>query len=87
MQLSDLTVLQESQSKMQMELQKINFRHWLRIQRHWKHIFIRWMDVFAKALKTAQEVAANENATDATIRNAYTELEMTKMTLVFDLAN
>ena len=41
MQLSDLTVLQESQSKMQMELQKINFRHWLRIQRRWKNIFIQ----------------------------------------------
>ena len=46
------------------------------------HLYSGGWDVFAKALKTAQEVAANENATDATIRNAYTELESAKNALV-----
>ena len=46
------------------------------------HLYSDGWDVFAKALKTAQEVAANENATDATIRSAYTELESAKNALV-----
>ena len=39
-------------------------------------------DTFASALKAAQEVLANESATDATIRNAYTTLEVAKNALV-----
>ena len=39
-------------------------------------------DTFASALKAAQEVLANESATDATIRNAYTALEVAKNALV-----
>ena len=46
------------------------------------HLYSDGWDVFAKALKTAQEVVANENATDATIRSAYTELESAKNALV-----
>lgn len=39
-------------------------------------------DTFAAALKAAQEALANESATDATIRNAYTALETAKNALV-----
>lgn len=39
-------------------------------------------DTFAAALKAAQEALANEGATDATIRNAYTALETAKNALV-----
>lgn len=39
-------------------------------------------DTFAAALKVAQEALANESATDATIRNAYTALETAKNALV-----
>ena len=46
------------------------------------HLYSEGWDAFAKALKTAQEVVANESATDATIRNAYTELESAKNALV-----
>lgn len=46
------------------------------------HLYSEGWDAFAKALKTAQEVVANENATDATIRSAYTELESAKNALV-----
>ena len=45
------------------------------------HLYSDGWDVFAKALKTAQEVVANENATDATIRSAYTELDKAKAAL------
>ena len=38
-------------------------------------------DVFAAALKNAKETVANEGATDATIRNAYTALETAKKEL------
>ena len=47
-----------------------------------EHLYSEGWDAFAKALKTAQEVVANENATDATIRSAYTELESAKNALV-----
>ena len=47
-----------------------------------EHLYSEGWDAFAKALKTAQEVVANESATDATIRNAYTELESAKNALV-----
>ena len=46
------------------------------------HLYSEGWDAFAKALKTAQEVVANESATDATIRSAYTELESAKNALV-----
>lgn len=39
-------------------------------------------DTFVAALKAAQETLANESATDATIRNAYTALETAKNALV-----
>lgn len=39
-------------------------------------------DTFASALKAAQEVLANESATDATIGKAYTALEVAKNALV-----
>ena len=47
-----------------------------------EHLYSEGWDAFAKALKTAQEVVANENATDATIRSAYAELESAKNALV-----
>jgi len=47
-----------------------------------EHLYSEGWDAFAKALKTAQEVVANENATDETIRSAYTELESAKNALV-----
>ena len=47
-----------------------------------EHLYSEGWDAFAKALKTAQEVVANENATDATIRSAYTALESAKNALV-----
>ena len=47
-----------------------------------EHLYSEGWDAFAKALKTAQEVVANESATDATIRSAYTELESAKNALV-----
>ena len=46
-----------------------------------EHLYSEGWDAFAKALKTAQEVVANENATDATIRSAYTELDKAKAAL------
>lgn len=46
-----------------------------------EHLYSEGWDAFAKALKTAQEVVANQNATDATIRSAYTELDKAKAAL------
>ena len=46
-----------------------------------EHLYSEGWDAFAKALKTAQEVVENENATDATIRSAYTELDKAKAAL------
>ena len=46
-----------------------------------EHLYSEGWDAFAKALKTAQEVVANESATDATIRSAYTELDKAKAAL------
>ena len=46
-----------------------------------EHLYSEGWDAFAKALKTAQEVVANENATDATIRSAYAELDKAKAAL------
>lgn len=46
-----------------------------------EHLYSEGWDAFAKALKTAQEVVANQNATDATIRSTYTELDKAKAAL------
>ena len=46
-----------------------------------EHLYSEGWDAFAKALKTAQEVVENQNATDATIRSAYTELDKAKAAL------